>query len=258
MKLIKNLFILLLVCIMFMIIFKAFSKNRSDNLEINKKYDIKYFAWQIKNKGYLVTSELQYSGGIKYKINENAIWGTKWLIYREFMMIFDTKIEAGVDLSNIDIIETESKIIVKMPRATIKDIYIIPESVEYYDVKQTPIKWGESDKDAANNAKVKAKEHVKNNVNLNTLLNNAQSQAEMYVETLLRAGTDKYIEFNIIDNNEKQEETYIELIQQPNEQIDQPKNLDILQIVNEDTVIEEKFNSNINMQTNEEDNQDKE
>ncbi len=175
MKLIKILFIIL-VCIMVMIIFKAYNRKTSVNLEENKKHDIKYFAWQIKNKGYLITSEIEYSGRIRYKINEQfendkniMQWTIKTLIYREFMMIFDARIEAGVDLSNIDIVETESKIIVTIPRATIKDIYITPESVEYYDIKQTPIKWGESDKDAANNAKIKVKEHIKNNVNINTL-----------------------------------------------------------------------------------------
>ncbi len=255
MKAIKILFIVILVCFMAVIVFKVFKGNNTIDFEENKKYDIKYFAWQIKNKGYLVTSEIQYSGRIKYKINDVNNKIIKWFIYREFIMIFDTRIEAGVDLSNIDLIETESKIVVKMPQATIKDIYIIPESVEYYDVEKTPIKWGESDKDAANNAKIKAKEYVRDNVNLNTLLNNAQSQAEMYIEGILRVGTNKYIEFDIVDNK-KQEETYIELLQQTNEKVNETKELDILQIINNsDTIIEEKPNSIINIG---EDEQDKE
>lgn len=218
MKLIKYLFILLVVVCMFGIVFSLLKKNSIPVLEKNKKYDIKYFAWQIKNKGYLVSSELDYSGRMNYKINENAVWGTKWAVYREFIMIFDAKIEAGVDLSNVSLVETENKIIVKMPKATIKDIYIIPESVEYYDIKNTPIKWGQSDKEAANNAKIKAKEDVKNNVNLDTLLKNAQSQAEMYVERFLRTGINKYIEFEIFEDNQKIEEknNSIELIQTVN------------------------------------------
>ena len=216
MKVIKISFIIILVCCLIVIVFKAFKGTNRTAIETTKKYDIKYFAWQIKNKGYLVTSELEYSGIINYNINKDAMWGTKWLIYREFVMIFNAKIEAGVDLSNIDLIETESKVTVKMPKATIKDIYIIPESIEYYDVKNTPIKWGESDKEAANNAKIKAKEDVINNVNLTTLLNNAQSQAEMYVESFLRTGINKYIEFETIDNT-KPNETYIELLKQAKE-----------------------------------------
>ncbi|MBQ3834218.1 MAG: DUF4230 domain-containing protein [Elusimicrobia bacterium] len=217
MKLIKFLFIILLISCIFFLIFAVFKKNNISILEKNKKYDIKYFAWQIKNKGYLVSSELDYSGRMNYKINENAVWGTKWAVYREFIMIFDAKIEAGVDLTNVSLIETENKIIVKMPKATIKDIYIIPESIEYYDIKNTPIKWGESDKEAANNAKIKAKEDVKNNVNLDTLLKNAQSQAEMYIERFLRTGINKYIEFEIFDGNQNVEETSnIELIQTVN------------------------------------------
>lgn len=217
MKLIKFLFVTFLICCMFFLVFAVFKRNNISILEKNKKYDIKYFAWQIKNKGYLVSSELDYSGRMNYKINEDAIWGTKWAIYREFIMIFDAKIEAGVDLTNVSLIETENKIIVKMPKATIKEIYIIPESIEYYDIKNTPIKWGESDKEAANNAKIKAKEDVKNNVNLDTLLKNAQSQAEMYIERFLRTGINKYIEFEIFDGNQNIEESSnIELIQTVN------------------------------------------
>ena len=217
MKLIKFLFVAIIVCCIFFLLFAVLKKNNISILEKNKKYDIKYFAWKIKNKGYLVSSELDYSGRMNYKINEDAVWGTKWAVYREFIMIFNAKIEAGVDLANVSLIETENKIIVKMPEATIKDIYIIPESIEYYDIKNTPIKWGESDKEAANNAKIKAKGDVKNNVNLDTLLKNAQSQAEMYIERFLRTGINKYIEFEIFDGNQNIEETSnIELIQTVN------------------------------------------
>ena len=206
MKLIKKLFIIFIISLLFItafIFFKGYIINFDESN--NKKYDVKYFVSQIKNKGFLVTSELDYSGRINYKINKDAVYGTKWLIYREFIMIFDAKIEAGVDLSNIEITETETKIIVKMSKATIKDIYIIPESIEYYDIKNTPIKWGESDKEAANAAKIKAKEDVINNVNLNTLLNNAQTRAEFYIKSFIETGTNKPVEFENLNNNKIQE-----------------------------------------------------
>lgn len=206
MKLLKKLFIILIICFVFTSMFFLF-KESIFNLDENKdkNFDVKYFAWEIKNKGYLVTSEVDYSGRINYKINKDAVYGTKWLVYREFIMIFDAKIEAGVDLTNIELLETESKIIVKMPKANIKDVYIIPESVEYYDIKNTPIKWGESDKEAANAAKIKAKEDVLNNVNLDTLLNNAQIRAEIYLKSLIGTGTPKPVEFNPSVNNKLQE-----------------------------------------------------
>lgn len=206
--------ILIFLCILFFIFrdVKTFVKETKDYLTIHTepKVKIEHLNNQIKNIGYLITSELQYSGVVEYETNSENNPLYKLFISKKFLMLYDAEINAGIDLSDIELIEvknndTESKIIVNIPKATIKSCIVNPR--KFYDLKKSWIEYGETDKEAMNSARLLATEDAKNNINFDKLLSNAQKQAEIIVGNLIETGmiNTKYdIEFKISDNEKKE------------------------------------------------------
>ena len=191
---------------------KSFIQETKDFLTVHteSKVNIEYLNSQIKNIGYLITSELQYSGVVEYETNSENNSVYKFLFSKKFLMLYDAQISAGIDLSHVELVEirkdnTEPKIIVKMPKATIKSCNVNPR--KFYDLKKSWIEYGETDKEAMNSARQLATEDAKNNINFDKLLDNAQKQAEIIVGNLIKTGMIdiKYaIEFEISDKEIKE------------------------------------------------------
>ena len=125
-------------------------------------------------------------------------------------MLYDAEINAGIDLSNVELVEVKNndtihKIVVKIPKTTIKSCVVNPR--KFYDLKTSWIEYGETDKEAMNSARLLAMEDAKNNIKFDKLLSNAQKQAEIIVGNLIKTGMidTKYdIEFEIIDSEKKE------------------------------------------------------
>ncbi|WP_413853098.1 DUF4230 domain-containing protein [Candidatus Ruminimicrobium bovinum] len=198
-----------IVCAFSFITVKNFINEKKEKLSVNKeaKVNIEYLNNQIKNIGYLITSEVQYGGLVEYETNGNNNPIYKYFISKKFLMLYDAEINAGIDLTLVELNElktskNENKIVVKMPYPTIKTFNVNPK--KFYDLKKSWIEFGETDKEAMNNAKLYAGNDARNNIDFNKLFSNAQKQAEIIIGNLIRAGmTDKKynIEFEIIDNN---------------------------------------------------------
>ena len=201
-----------MVCVFSFVNIKNFINNKKEKLLINKepKVKIEYLNNQIKNIGYLVTSEVQYSGLVEYETNGNNNPLYKYFISKKFLMLYDAEINAGIDLAFVELNEIKTndndlKIVIKMPYPTIKTFNVTPK--RFYDLKKSWIEFGETDKEALNNARLSAIDDAKNNIDFDKLLSNAQKQAEIIIGNLIRAGmTDKKynIEFetiNKINNN---------------------------------------------------------
>ena len=203
--------IFLLVLVFIFIDIKSFVQGTNDLLTIHTepKVNIEYINNQIKNIGFLITSELQYSGVVEYETNSRNNPLYKLLVSKKFLMLYDAEINAGIDLTNIELVETikndtEYKIVVKIPKATIKSCNVNPRS--FYDLKKSWIEYGETDKEAMNSARLLAIEDAKNNINFDKLISNAQKQAEIIIGNLIRTGMidTKYdIEFEITDIEKK-------------------------------------------------------
>ena len=207
-------FVLIFLGILFFIFrdVKSFIQETKDFFTVHteSKGNIEFLNSQIKNIGYLITSELQYSGVVEYETNSENNSVYKFLFSKKFLMLYDAQISAGIDLSHVELVEirkdnTEPKIIVKMPKATIKSCNVNPR--KFYDLKKSWIEYGETDKEAMNSARQLATEDAKNNINFDKLLDNAQKQAEIIVGNLIKTGMIdiKYaIEFEISDNEIKE------------------------------------------------------
>ncbi len=189
---------------------RNFVQETKDYLAIHTEpnVNIKHLNNKINNIGYLITSELHYSGLVEYETNgkNNPLY--KIFISKKFLMLYDAEINAGIDLSKVELVEikkndTEAKIVVKIPKATIKHCNINP--IKFYDLKKSWIEYGETDKEAMNSARLLAVDDAKSNIDFNKLLSNAQKQAEIIVGNLIKAGmidTKYNIEFEITGDKE--------------------------------------------------------
>ena len=216
-KKISFVFIILILFFLLMLLFifrdvKNFVQETKDFLTIHteSKVNVEYLNNQIKNIGYLITAELQYSGVVEYETNSKNNPLYKLLISKKFLMLYDAEINAGIDLSNVELVEVKNndtihKIVVKIPKTTIKSCVVNPR--KFYDLKTSWIEYGETDKEAMNSARLLAMEDAKNNIKFDKLLSNAQKQAEIIVGNLIKTGMidTKYdIEFEIIDSEKKE------------------------------------------------------
>lgn len=224
-------FIILVLIFLSVLVFifrdvKNFVQETRDFLTVHteSKFNIEYLNNQIKNIGYLITSELQYSGVVEYETNSENNQIYKFLFSKKFLMLYDAQISAGIDLTKVELAEvknndTDIKIVVKIPKATIKSCNVNPR--KFYDLKKSWIDYGETDKEAMNSARLLATEDARNNINFDKLLSNAQEQAEIIIGNLIKTGMIdvKYdIEFEISDKETKE----------VNEQINSAIELDII------------------------------
>lgn len=224
-KKISFVFIILILFFLLMLLFifrdvKNFVLETKDFLTIHteSKVNVEYLNNQIKNIGYLITAELQYSGVVEYETNSKNNPLYKLLISKKFLMLYDAEINAGIDLSNVELVEVKNndtihKIVVKIPKTTIKSCVVNPR--KFYDLKTSWIEYGETDKEAMNSARLLAMEDAKNNIKFDKLLSNAQKQAEIIVGNLIKTGMidTKYdIEFEITDNEKKELTEYVNSI----------------------------------------------
>ena len=211
-KTINFIFIVLILVFLSVLVFIFIDiKKTKDLLTIHTepKVNIEHLNSQIKNIGFLITSELQYSGVVEYETNSRNNPLYKIFISKKFLMLYDAEINVGIDLANIELVEviknnTEYKIVVKIPKATIKSCNVNPRS--FYDLKKSWIEYGETDNEAMNSARLLAIEDAKNNINFDKLISNAQKQAEIIIGNLIRTGMidTKYdIEFEITDIEKK-------------------------------------------------------
>lgn len=110
---------------------------------------------QLKACSDLATSKMMYRGLVTYTSGNIELWDKK-----SFQMIYDAEIKAGVDMSEADVSMDGKKIEISLPKATIQDVSIDPDSVKIYDQKYSLLNWADrSDTSAAmSEAKADARE----------------------------------------------------------------------------------------------------
>lgn len=132
----------------------------------------------IQSLSQLSTASLCYRGIVKYE--EGQI---KFITKKGFTMIYDAYIKSGVDLSLVKVEINDKKININLPKAEVFDIYINPDSIEFYDESFAIFNW--KDKEDIVLALRYAKEDVQNKINKEELENQAMIQARTIVESIL-------------------------------------------------------------------------
>lgn len=133
---------------------------------------------QLKYMSDLTTSQLQYRGLLRYEEGEITFINKK-----SYTMLYDAQIKAGIDLSKATVEMKRDKIEVKLPCAVVQDIVINPDTLEFYDEKNSLFNW-ENRQDTIHALQL-AKEDAKTRIDESSLIKQAEQQAELLIKNLL-------------------------------------------------------------------------
>ena len=135
---------------------------------------------QISELSQLSTAELAYRGLVRYSQGEIT-----FLTKKEFTMIYDASVKAGVDLKQVQIDIKGNNISVTHPKAEIQDITIDPGSLEFYDEKFALFNF--QDREDTVEALQYAKEDVTEHVENTDLLKTAEERAKTVITGLINS-----------------------------------------------------------------------
>lgn len=148
-------------------------------IEESRKPDITdtFISSKLETVSNLTTAELTYNGLIHYEEGEIPI-----LTKKSFSMVYRAEIKAGVDLSKVESIITDTEVVLMVPDVQIQDIDIAETSIKFYDEQVALFNWTE--KEDTLDAMAAAKADVEEQVNFTELKAKAKSQTEMILRGL--------------------------------------------------------------------------
>ena len=146
-------------------------------LESSKKPELNTSAItaQISELSQLSTAELAYRGLVRYSQGEIT-----FLTKKEFTMIYDANVKAGVDLGQVQVDIKGNKVSV-----TLQDITIDPDSLEFYDEKFALFNF--QDRQDTVEALQYAKEDVTKQAEKTDLLTTAEERAKTVITELVNS-----------------------------------------------------------------------
>lgn len=142
---------------------------------------------QLKACSDLATSKMMYRGLVTYTSGNIELWDKK-----SFQMIYDAEIKAGVDMSEADVSMDGKRIEISLPKATIQDVSIDPDSVKIYDQKYSLLNW--SDRSDTSAAMSEAKADAREAAEKSDMTGQADTQARAIVKQMFAVidGQDGY------------------------------------------------------------------
>ena len=142
---------------------------------------------QLKACSDLATSKMIYRGLVTYTSGNIELWDKK-----SFQMIYDAEIKAGVDMSEADVSMDGKRIEITLPKATIQDVSIDPDSIKIYDQKYSLLNW--SDRSDTSAAMSEAKADAREAAEKSDMTGQADTQARAIVKQMFAVidGQDGY------------------------------------------------------------------
>jgi len=136
-----------------------------------------FISDKLEEASELTSAKLTYNGLIHYTDGK-----IPFLTKKAFLMTYCAEVEAGIDLSEVDINVTVSKVKITIPQIEILDISVDPDSIQFYDEKTALFNWTE--KEDVVDAMQVAKDDVTENANIEELKSKAKEQTEVLLEGL--------------------------------------------------------------------------
>lgn len=149
--------------------------NKPDEPDIT----VSYITGKLSDASDLVTSELSYTGVVKYEDGN-----IPFLTQKGFSMVYNAEVKAGIDISQVDIQVTEDKVIVTLPEVQIMSVDVDADSIEFYDEKSALFNW--SDKQDVVDAIAAAEADVEANADIAELKARARTQSEVIITGILK------------------------------------------------------------------------
>lgn len=173
----KLLVIMAIVCVIALIAVGVLSVKLFETRK-EAKVSTSVITEQLQNMSDLTTSQLQYRGLVRYEEGNIAFINKK-----SYTMLYDAIVKAGIDMEKVSVDVSKNKIKVFLPKATVQDIVINSDTIEFYDEKNSLFNWEE--KQDTVTALQLAKEDAKERIDESQLLEQAEGQAELLIRNLL-------------------------------------------------------------------------
>lgn len=173
----KLLVIMAIVCVIALIAVGVLSVKLFETRK-EAKVSTSVITEQLQNMSDLTTSQLQYRGLVRYEEGNIAFINKK-----SYTMLYDAIVKAGIDMEKVSVDVSKNKIKVFLPKATVQDIVIDSDTIEFYDEKNSLFNWEE--KQDTVTALQLAKEDAKERIDESQLLKQAEGQAELLIRNLL-------------------------------------------------------------------------
>ena len=134
---------------------------------------------RLESVSELTTQKIIYQGYIHYE--EGSI---PFIDKKSYSMTYTAEIEAGIDISEIEVTDAGDRIIIEIPDSDVQSIYVDPESVQFHDESFAILNWDskEDGVEAVKNAEADAKEHA----DISKLKEEADKHAKELIEDLFQ------------------------------------------------------------------------
>lgn len=143
-----------------------------------KKVTNDFVMAKIENVSELVGAKMIYTGLASYEKGKIPLINKK-----SFSMIYRADIRAGIDINEVDVNVNKETIVIKLPKADVLDVKIVPESIKFYDEKYALFNW--EDKEDTVAAVKAAEEDVRATIEVQELCERACEQSKMLIEALI-------------------------------------------------------------------------
>lgn len=163
-----------IVVVAIAVIFVVHAFTKDEEPEITSTF----ISEKLEAASELTSAKLTYNGLASYSEGDIPLINKK-----SFKMIYRAEVDAGIDLSEVDIKVTDSKVRLTLPEAEVLNITVDPNSLEFYDERFALFNW-EDRKDTVEALK-KAEEDVLKKGNIDELKTKAREQTEVILKGLL-------------------------------------------------------------------------
>lgn len=170
-RLIKTLIIAVAVIIVAIMIGRIFNSDKEPDITNT------FISDKLEAVSELVSAEMTYNGLVRYTDGN-----VPFLTQKAFSMIYRAEVKAGIDLEEVDIDVTDSKVKIILPEIELLDISIDSDSIQFYDEKSALFNWTE--KEDVIDAIKAAEDDVKANADVDRLKEKAKEQTEIILECL--------------------------------------------------------------------------
>lgn len=157
-----------------------------------EKVDTKYLIAQLEKSSELTTAKLTYKGITKYEDK-----GISIINKSDFLMVYTATARAGIDVSDvaIDVDNVTKTVWLKVPKATILDVKVDQNDIEYFDEKFALFNF--NSKEDANKAVALAEEKAKEELAKMGILEMADAQSSVLLKGLIQDMIPKGYEIKI-------------------------------------------------------------
>ena len=137
-----------------------------------------YITSKLEDCSDLTTAEITYTGLVHYDDG-----GIPFLTQKKYSMIYSATIEAGIDMSGVEVEVTDDKVTVTLPEVEVDDPQVDLDSIDFYDESFAIFNWDEKE-DGIDAMKV-AREDCKEKADISGLKGRAYENAKKIVSELL-------------------------------------------------------------------------